>query len=360
MNDPSSAGDELLAAWQAQVRSAAQRGACIEVRGGGSKRFLGEVAQGELLDMRAWRGVVSYQPSELVITVRTGTPVSELEAVLAEHGQMLAFEPPHFGAATVGGMVAAGLSGPRRASAGAVRDHVLGVTLMDGRGELLRFGGQVMKNVAGYDVSRLMCGAMGCLGLLLDVSLKVLPRPAAERTLRLSMSLSEALKTMNRWGAQPLPISATCWVGDVLHVRLSGAHAAVDAASVRLQGDALEGEAQAGFWLAIREQTHPFFAGTAPLWRLSVPSVEEPIGLPGEVLLEWGGALRWVRCDVDAPVRERARKEHGSAMLFRAPPPSTTPRFEPLSPASRRIHQGLKDAFDPAGVFNRGRMYPDW
>ncbi|MCX9156103.1 glycolate oxidase subunit GlcE [Niveibacterium sp. 24ML] len=352
--------EELLAAWQAQIRDAAARGDCVEIRGGGSKAFLGEPARGAVLDTRAWRGVVSYEPTELVITVRAGTPLAEVEAVLAERNQMLAFEPPHFGNATVGGMVAAGLSGPRRASAGAVRDHVLGISLLDGRGELLRFGGQVMKNVAGYDVSRLMCGAMGCLGLLLDVSLKVLPRPALERTVRLSMTLSEALQAMNRWGGEPLPISATCWVGDSVYVRLSGAHAAVDAAVARLKGDVLDDAAQAGFWLAIREQTHPFFSRHAPLWRLSVPSVEEPIGLPGEVLLEWGGALRWVLCEDGALARERASKEHGSAMLFRALHGSSLQRFDALSPASRAIHQRLKQAFDPARVFNRGRMYPDW
>jgi glycolate oxidase FAD binding subunit len=353
--------DQQLAEWQALIRRAAANGESLAIRGGGSKVFLGQEIAGELLDTRAWRGIVSYEPTELVVTVRAGTPLVELEAALAERGQMLAFEPPHFGNATVGGMVAAGLSGPRRASAGAVRDHLLGVTLIDGRGDVLRFGGQVMKNVAGYDVSRLMCGAMGTLGLLLDVSLKVLPRPAAERTLRLSMGLAEALQAMNRWGGQPLPVSASCWVGGSLHVRLSGARAAVDAAQRKLHGEALDDAAQSGFWQAVREQTHPFFSGIAPLWRLSVPSAEEPIDLPGDVMIEWGGALRWVRGDASSLPRERACKEKGSAMLFRAPDRGLVPPcFNDLSPALQLIHARLKRAFDPAGVFNRGRMYPDW
>ncbi|WP_172199123.1 glycolate oxidase subunit GlcE [Niveibacterium sp. COAC-50] len=355
--------DPVLADWQARVRRAAASGQALVLQGGGSKRFLGRSPMGELLDTRVWSGIRSYEPTELVVTVRSGTPLAELEAVLAERGQMLAFEPPHFGPATVGGMVAAGLSGPRRASAGAVRDHLLGVTLMDGRGDILRFGGQVMKNVAGYDVSRLMAGAMGTLGLLLDVSLKVMPLPAAERTVRLSMTQADALRSLNRWGGQPLPLSASCWVDGLLHVRLSGAASAVGAAIKKIGGEVLEPAAQQAFWRALREQMHPFFAGSRPLWRLSVPSCEETIGAADVGLIEWGGALRWLRTPVEegAALAEHVARQHGSAMCFRAGEgASCDVPFGRLSPALLGLHRRLKAAFDPAGVFNRARMYPDW
>lgn len=353
----------VLADWQARVRRAAASGQALVLQGGGSKRFLGRPPVGDVLDTRDWRGIQSYEPTELVVTVRAGTPLAELEATLAERGQMLAFEPPHFGAATVGGMVAAGLSGPRRASAGAVRDHLLGVTLMDGRGDVLRFGGQVMKNVAGYDVSRLMAGAMGTLGLLLAVSLKVMPLPATERTLRLSMSQAEALRTMNRWAGQPLPVSATCWVDGLLHVRLSGAASAVEAAAVKIGGVVLEPAAQQAFWRALREQTHPFFAGGHPLWRLSVPSCEETIGAADAGLIEWGGALRWLRAPMEegAALSDHVARQHGSAVCFRTGDgASCDAPFGRLSPALGGLHRRLKAAFDPAGIFNRTRMYPDW
>ncbi|WP_374512393.1 glycolate oxidase subunit GlcE [Niveibacterium sp.] len=353
----------VLADWQARVRRAAASGQTLVLQGGGSKRFLGRAPVGELLDTRDWCGVQSYEPTELVVTVRAGTPLAELEAALAERGQMLAFEPPHFGTATVGGMVAAGLSGPRRASAGAVRDHLLGVTLMDGRGDVLRFGGQVMKNVAGYDVSRLMAGAMGTLGLVLEVSLKVMPLPAAEQTLRLSMSQAEALRTMNRWAGQPLPVSATCWVDGLLHVRLSGAASAVESAAAKIGGVVLEAAAPQAFWRALREQTHPFFAGGRPLWRLSVPSCEETIGAADAGLIEWGGALRWLRTPMEegAELCDYVARQHGSAMCFRAGDGALCDApFGRLSPALSDLNRRLKAAFDPAGVFNRSGMYPDW
>jgi len=355
--------DPILADWQVRVRHAAASGQPLVLRGGGSKDFFGRAAAGDVLDTRTWRGILSYEPTELVVTVRAGTPLAELEAVLAEHGQMLAFEPPHFGAGTVGGMVAAGLSGPRRASAGAVRDHLLGVTLMDGRGDILRFGGQVMKNVAGYDVSRLMAGAMGSLGLLLDVSLKVMPLPAAEQTMRLSMTQADALRTLNRWGGQPLPLSASCWVDGLLHVRLSGAASAVDAAAAKIGGDRLEPAAQQAFWRAVRDHRHPFFAGNQPLWRLSVPSCEETIGSADATLIEWGGALRWLRSPIDEGMAlcDHVARQHGSAMCFRAGDGAVCEApFGRLSSALLGLHRRLKAAFDPAGVFNRARMYPDW
>lgn len=359
----------------------------LRIRGGGSKDFYGQSLQGELLDVSALRGIVSYEPTELVVTVRAGTPLLELQAALAERGQQLAFEPPAFGAgATCGGMVAAGLSGPARASAGAVRDFVLGVTLLNGRAELLTFGGQVIKNVAGYDVSRLMVGALGTLGLLTEISLKVLPCAPAEATLLCrGLSQQQALDLLNRWGGQPLPLNASCWLFDAsasppcdsLFVRLRGAQAAVEAAGPRMMADvqALGGEvtpidnAQAGpDWAACRDQTLPFFKAPAPelgLWRLSLPQTAPALPLPYAQLIEWHGAQRWLWAPIEAwaPLRRAAAEVGGSATLFRAPqaaPAQSVARFSPLAPALGQIHQRLKNEFDPAGIFNRGRMYPEW
>ena len=329
----------------------------LRIRGGGSKDFYGNPPTGELLDTTAHAGLVAYEPTELVVTVRAGTRLAELEAALAEQGQMLAFEPPHFGEATVGGCVAAGLSGPRRATAGSVRDFVLGVKLLDGKGEILNFGGQVMKNVAGYDVSRLMAGALGTLGLMLEVSLKVLPKPHAEATLRLELPQDKAIEAMNRWGGQPLPISATCWADDRLTVRLSGARAAVAAAREKMGGEAVA-DAEA-FWRGVREQQAGFFSGEAALWRLSLPSKTAPLALPGEQLLEWGGALRWLKPDMPAAqLREAAAQAGGHATLFRGGEKSCG-AFQPLPAPLMQIHQNLKRNFDPQGLFNPGRLYPE-
>lgn len=329
----------------------------LRIRGGGTKDFYGNPPAGALLDTTGHAGIVAYEPTELVVTVRAGTRLAELEAALDERGQMLAFEPPHFGEATVGGCVAAGLSGPRRATAGAVRDFVLGVKLLDGKGEILDFGGRVMKNVAGYDVSRLMAGSMGTLGLLLEVSLKVLPKPHAEATLRLELPQDKAIETMNRWGGQPLPVSATCWTDGLLAVRLSGARTAVAAARARIGGEAVD--AAEAFWRAVREQQTAFFAGEAPLWRLSLPSKTPPLALPGAPLIEWGGALRWLTFDGPAAaVREAAARAGGHATLFRGGDKSVAV-FQPLPAPLMAIHSNLKRAFDPQGLFNPGRLYAD-
>jgi glycolate oxidase FAD binding subunit len=296
-----------------------------------------------------------------VITARCGTRLEELEATLAANGQMLAFEPPRFGAdATLGGCVAAGLSGPRRAAAGAVRDFVLGARLLDGRARELSFGGQVMKNVAGYDVSRLLAGSLGTLGLILEVSLKVLPRPAAELTLQLELSEDKALEALNRWAGQPLPISASAWRGGLLGLRLSGAPSALQAAAKKIGGRPVDPE-QAGLsWSGIREHADSFFAGDAPLWRLSLPSQVPALGLPGEQMIEWNGALRWLRTRADAAaVRAAAQRAGGHASLFRAADKAAG-AFAPLSPVLLRLHRELKAAFDPAGIFNRGRLYPEF
>lgn len=355
-----------------QVRAAAAAGTALRIRGGGSKDFYGEAVTGELLNTAPLAGISSYEPSELVVTVRAGTKLAELEAVLAERGQCLPFEPPHFAVgATVGGMVAAGLSGPARASVGAVRDYVLGVTLLNGKGELLTFGGQVMKNVAGYDVSRLMVGAMGTLGLITEVSLKVLPLAPAEATLKFEMSQADALTHLNTWGAQPLPLNASCWVDDggapTLYLRLRGAVAAVDAACRALGGERQDNAATATDWALCRDQRLPWFLGRGgrDLWRLSVPQTAPVLNLPEPPLMEWHGGLRWVHAaPQDAPgVRTAAKVVGGSATLFIAGSVHSTRaegRFDALKPPLDRIHRQLKNEFDPAGVFNRGRLYPDF
>jgi glycolate dehydrogenase FAD-binding subunit len=349
----------MLETFRERIREAATRGAALRLRGGGSKDFYGGEASGEVLDTRAYAGIADYEPTELVVTARCGTPLAALEAALDERGQMLAFEPPHFGAAaTLGGCVAAGLSGPRRAAAGALRDFVLGARLIDGRGRELAFGGRVMKNVAGYDVARLLAGSLGTLGLILEVSLKVLPRPAAERTLRLELPQEKALEALNRWAGSPLPVSASAWRDGELAMRLSGAPRAVEAAAQKIGGEALP-QAQA-FWRGIREQADGFFAGDAPLWRLSLPSVAAPLELPGAQLIEWGGALRWLRSGAEAAtVRAAAAGAGGHATLFRGGD-RTAGVFAPLAPGSLRLHRRLKAVFDPASVFNRGRLHPDF
>jgi glycolate oxidase FAD binding subunit len=350
----------MLAEFRERIRDAAARKAPLRLRGGGSKDFYGGALAGEILDTRGHAGVVGYEPTELVVTARCGTPLDELEAVLAERGQMLAFEPPRFGAAaTLGGCVAAGLSGPRRAAAGAVRDFVLGARLMDGAARELAFGGQVMKNVAGYDISRLLAGSLGILGVILEVSLKVLPRPPAERTLRLALPEDKALESVNRWAGEPLPISASAWRGGALAVRLSGAPSALQAATQRIGGEPLEGSQAERYWLGVREHTDAFFAGDAPLWRLSLPSHAPRLELPGEQLIEWGGALRWLRTPADAAaVRAAAARAGGHATLFRGGDKSRG-AFAPLAPALLKLHRGLKAVFDPAGIFNPGRLYPE-
>jgi len=353
-----------------QVRIAQAAGVGLAIRGHGSKAFYGGAITGEPLDTTLLAGISSYEPTELVVTARAGTPIVELEAVLAERGQCLAFEPPRLGGrGTVGGMVAAGLSGPSRASVGALRDFVLGATLLNGRGEVLSFGGQVMKNVAGYDVSRLLAGSMGVLGVVLEASLKVLPLPPAVATIRFEMDEASALTQLNAWGGQPLPIHASAWWSGMLVLRLAGAHAAVDAARARLGGEFVEDSQAAAFWTGLRDQRDEFFLGAraaveaatgAALWRLSVPQTAPPLQLPGEQLVEWGGGQRW--CCTPAPaalVREVAANVGGHATLFRGNDKSCGV-FAPLAEPLARIHRELKREFDPTGVFNRGRLYPDF
>jgi glycolate oxidase FAD binding subunit len=338
------------------VQAASATRTSLAICGNGTKRFYAGDIAGERLDVTGHRGIVSYEPTELVITARAGTPLAEIEATLAEREQMLGFEPPHFGAqATLGGTIACGLSGPRRPYAGAARDFVLGVRILNGRGESLAFGGQVMKNVAGYDVSRLMVGALGTLGVLLEVSLKVLPRPAREISLAFEMEPGEAIARMNAWAGQGLPLSAACYTGGVLYGRFSGSEAAVKAARAGLGGEVVEEGAE--LWQALREHAHPFFAGDAPLWRLSVPPATAPMELPGERLYDWGGAQRWLRTDAPAQqVYHAAEQAGGHATLFRNSTMNAE-TFPPLGPGLRRLQRRLKEAFDPAGILNPGKRW---
>ena len=349
-----------LARLQETIRDAAAAQRPLLLRGGGSKDFYGNAPRGEPLDTCDYAGIVSYEPTELVISARCGTPLAEIQKILDEQKQMLAFEPPHFGAgATLGGCVAAGLSGPRRAAAGSVRDAMLGAKIVDGRGQLLSFGGQVMKNVAGYDVSRLLAGSLGTLGLIVEVSLKLLPRPATELTHRFEMPQAQALEALRRWGGQPLPISASAWRDGRLALRFSGAPSAVQEAAQKLGGESVPAGDAAAFWSGVREQTDTFFAGDAPLWRLSLPAQAPVLELTGEQLLEWGGALRWLRSTSDAAtVRAAASRAGGHATLFRAVD-KREGAFAPLPPLLARLHRDLKKTFDPAGIFNPGRMYPE-
>ena len=352
--------DDFIASLCARVADCAAKGAPLAIRGGGTKDFYGAAPRGERLDVSGYAGVVAYEPRELVLTVRAGTPVDEVEAVLAAERQMLPFEPPRFqdgaaGRATIGGTVATGLSGPRRPYAGAVRDFVLGARIVNGKGEDLSFGGRVIKNVAGYDVSRLMAGALGTLGVLTEVSFKVLPRPAAEATLDFEMDEAHAIAECNRWAGQPLPLSATAWEDGRLRVRLSGAPSAVDVARRKLGGrDA--GDQQA-WWADLREQRLAFFAPGAPLWRLSVKQTAAPLALGSAPFIEWGGGLRWYRGDADAAtVRAAAQQAGGHATLFRGGDRAAGV-FHPLAPAVMKIHRRLKASFDPKGILNPGRFY---
>jgi len=386
-----------------RVKEARHSEAALDIRGGGTKSFYGNAARGDALDIRELSGITSYEPTELVVTVLAGTPLAELEAALADRGQCLPFEPPRFGmgpvgggavgavggtvssavsgaagavggtvssavsgaaGGTVGGMVAAGLAGPARASSGPLRDFVLGVTMLNGMGEALTFGGQVMKNVAGYDVSRVMAGSMGILGVICEVSLKVMPVLPACRTLCFDILEAPALEQLNRWAGDTLPMTASSWYQGRLFVRAAGAKAAVARVHERLGGREIEPQAAASWWSDIRDHCHPFFVLTDTelkrgecLWRLSVPDTAPPISLPGEQFIEWGGAQRWLRSTAPAS-QIRSAAAGGHATLVRAADKSPG-AFTTLTSPLMSVHKRLKNAFDPAGIFNPGRLYPE-
>lgn len=331
----------------------------LRLRGAGTKDFYGERCDGTLMDMRGYCGVVDYEPSELVITARCGTSLSEVESLLARQQQFLAFEPPAFDAdPTIGGVIACGLSGPRRNQAGAARDFVLGAVLLCADGQLLHFGGKVIKNVAGFDVARLLCGSLGILGAITEVSLKVLPLPRAELTLRFEMAAHAALDSFNRWAAEPLPISASAWCDGQAWLRLSGASAALRAARIRLGGELLGAAPAEHWWRGLRHQTHALFRDASTLWRLSLPCTAALVASPGTQLIEWGGALRWCVSDLPAAeLRALACAAGGTALHWRGG--ADGQRFHPLAPALLEIHRRLKASFDPHRIFNRGRLIAD-
>ncbi len=339
----------------AQVIEAAQQRKPLRPRGGDTKDFYGEAINAETLDLAPHRGIVQYQPTELVITARAGTPLRLIEAALIEHRQMLPFEPPHFGEhATLGGAIACGLSGPRRPWQGGARDLVLGTRMINGRGEHLRFGGEVMKNVAGYDVSRLLTGSLGTLGAITEVSLKVLPAPEQELTLVQQAEPMTALQRFRNWRAQPLPLSGLACLDDRLYIRLSGTEAGVASARERLGGELLD----APFWDDLREQRLAFFQADpeVPLWRISVPPATPLLEDVGETLVDWAGALRWVRSDAPGQtVRELAERHGGHATCFRGD--CAAGRFHPLPETQLTLHRRIKQALDPHGIFSPGRMY---
>ena len=338
-----------------QVNQALENATPLRIQGSNSKGFLGRTTAGEILDTRAHRGIVSYDPTELVVTARCGTPLSALAQALDAAQQMLPCEPPSFGeGATVGGMIACGLSGPRRPWSGSVRDFVLGTRVITGQGKLLRFGGEVMKNVAGYDLSRLMTGSYGCLGLITEVSLKVLPKPRKVLSLSLEMDPERALLRLAQWGQQPLPISAACHDGTRLHLRLEGGEGSVAAAHERLGGERLD----ASYWEDLNEQRLSFFDEDQPLWRLSLPHNTPRLSLPGRQLIDWGGAQRWLKSDAEAAFIRQVVDEVGGHVTCFSHGLTDTP-FQPLPPALMRYHRNLKQQLDPRGIFNPGRLYAE-
>lgn len=366
-NSSGASDNDLSASLQSKVLTCMKHRSPIQIVGGNSKAFYGRAPQGEHLSVLEHRGIVSYEPTELVITARAGTRLTDIKKVLAERGQMLAFEPPHFSnsaqsgvvsTATFGGAIATGLSGPCRPYAGSARDFVLGAKVLTGKGEILKFGGQVMKNVAGFDVARLMAGSLGTLGILLEISLKVLPRHEAEQTLVFTCDAQEAIQRMNTWAGQPIPLSGTTFDGGKLYVRLSGSAAAVRTAQTKLGGEL--SVAGADFWHSIRDHTAQFFQDSSPLWRISMPAAGAPLDLEGAWLLEWGGAQRWLKTSLPGNIiREQVARAGGHATLFRGGDRHSDV-FHPLTPALAALHHRLKAAFDPHGILNPGRMYADY
>lgn len=346
--------EELAAA----VAEAVTRGEGLNIVGSGSKAFFGRDPSGRILEVRGHSGVVTYEPSELVVTARSGTRLKDIETLLDDNGQMLAFEPPRFGEdATVGGTVACNMSGPRRPYAGAARDFVLGTRVINGRAEALRFGGEVMKNVAGYDVSRLMAGALGTLGVLLEVSLKVLPRPEVETTRCFDLEPVQAIDQMNALAGRPLPVSAMAWVDGRMYVRLSGSETGVSSAAAEIGGDLPDTPGADPFWTDLREHHLPFFEARGVLWRISVPPASRPLSVDGQWLIDWGGGQRWLWTDADPDsVRRGAVAAGGHAIAFRGGDRAAEV-FQPLSEAMFALHRRLKQSMDPRGIFNPGRMY---
>jgi len=347
---------------QQQVQQAITDGTPLNICAGNSKTFLGRDPAGEstgqAFDVSEHCGIINYDPRELVLTARAGTLMSEIESTLAESGQMLAFEPPHFGStATLGGTIASGLSGSRRPFSGSVRDFTLGCKVLNGSGEILNFGGQVMKNVAGYDLSRLMVGAYGTLGVLLDISLKVLPRPASSETLKFECNPEQAIARMSALLSQPYPVDAACFHGERLHLRLSGSAQAVKHAQLQLGGEVMPDSVE--FWRTLNEHELSIFNTATTLYRIMVKPATPPLNIDGKWLLGWAGAQRWLASNAPVEtIREQVAKVGGHVTQFRGGDRNGE-IFSPLAPALIPFHQRLKASFDPHGLFNRGRMYAE-
>ncbi len=344
---------------QSQIRQAYENKTPLKIKAGNSKHFYGQQINADILDISQHQGIISYEPTELVITARAGTCLNEIESLLNKNNQMLAFEPPHFAdTATIGGTIACNLSGPRRAYSGAARDFVLGCNLINGKAEKLKFGGQVMKNVAGYDASRLMCGAMGTLGAILDISLKVLPKPEAEITLSHQCNIHQAMNNMHQWVKQSLPVSASCYDGSQLYIRLSGNNSSITSAQKIIGGDVIKDSTY--FWNQIKEQGYSFFHSEKTIWRLSLASNIAPLEITGKTLYEWGGALRWLCTDEPAEkIRQALNAVGGHATIFKNNQSDTTV-FQPLEPGLLALHKQLKNAFDPENILNPGRLYKEF
>ncbi len=350
-----------------QVKNAFENKTPLVIVGGNSKTFYGNPVRANTLDVSGHQGIIEYQPSELVVTVRSGTLLCELEAELKANKQMLAFEPPqHSENTTIGGAIACGLSGPRRVACGAARDFVLGTTIINGKAQKCRFGGQVMKNVAGYDASRLMVGAQGTLGVLLDISLKVLPVNETEISLKLNTKLHDAIKHIQQWLKQGLPVTASCFLKNTLYIRLGSTHSAVKQSLNAINNDYSTEEVDNDFWLTIKNQTHEFFTDSSltnakKLWRCSHQPATKFYDNIEHQLVEWNGALRWINSDIE--LRAIAQHYNGHATRYPLNPAGTnnnkqiTNIFQPLQPGLLKIHQRLKQAFDPENILNPGRLY---
>ncbi len=339
----------------AQIAAVAATGGEIEIIGGGSKRFYGELLEALPIDVSAHSGIIDYDPAELVITLRSGCRLAEVEKLLARNRQMFGFEPPHFGAeATIGGMVASGLAGPRRAFAGGMRDFVLGAKILDGRGQIMQFGGRVIKNVAGFDVSRMMVGSLGTLGVILEVSIRVIPMCETETTLAFEhRDANQHIGWINRLGSEPNPVSASAWVNGRSLLRLSGSEQGVTHAVAQIGGDVVE-----SCWDELKEHTHNFFDLQQPLTRASLPPATQDMSPEMSQLIEWGGAQRWLRGEVDvAALRCQAEPLGGSVCAFQRHDVDV-PVFQPLQDAMLKLQRSIKSSFDPAGIFNAGRIYP--
>ncbi|MEZ5672966.1 MAG: glycolate oxidase subunit GlcE [Thiotrichaceae bacterium] len=346
-----------ISAIQQTVKTAFTQQTTLQLIGGNSKKFYGREISGAVLNISEYQGILNYEPSELVITARAGTPLSEIIATLAEKNQCLAFEPPIFSTtATLGGTIATGFSGPARPYLGAARDFVLGVKCLNGKGEVLNFGGQVMKNVAGYDVSRLMVGALGTLGVLLEISCKVLPLPCETETIRLPVeSEAQALALFLKYTRENFPMTASCFKDNTVYLRFAGAN--LTAVRNKITGVTAEGEQ---FWQQLRDHQLDFFQTNQPIWRLSVPATTPPLLLKGESLIEWGGALRWLRSRLSAQtIRETVAAVGGHAILFKGGDRQGE-IFHPLPRNLEMLHQRLKYQFDPHNILNRNKMYATW